>query len=516
MRVKSYRFRLISILLVISLVALPPSAYGNQIEITSAHPNHLISSEGGVLIEDIPYFWQEISGFCYWTAISMALHTAGVPIDLHTFLAVSGIGFSTAYVRVNDTMMLLPGALFRQQEQLLPFCELYGLTHELHMDQNSVWTPVAIEYWSSWGVNVTGMNGQSDAFNLLRSTIDAGFPAILWTDPYYLPAEDYDIVRELGIRQNTSAPEVGHAVLAVGYDETDTTVQLMDPGVGTLEPNFGYPDDGRGYYTVDYSTLDDAWQALGYGITILKPGNGSIQDFESRLGEHVASRLLGNYTSYLPGIEELSYVSLGENAFRSLRYDMESESIKSYIEQFESVEERVWALFMKGYDLETMITLQYLSYRVALETLPDVMPNTDLSQFLEEGSAALAHMEALSENGTLTDMYYFGSYDSLLTNTFINIAIRYNSTEDIDGALASYSWQLGKISLKLIRIADAWKKAGEALKAALSGEPYPPVPDYLQPGTPDWMYLVGAASAVGAGAVVIMIIFTRKRIKSTG
>ncbi|MHA2193484.1 MAG: C39 family peptidase, partial [Candidatus Thorarchaeota archaeon] len=404
MSAKSKVCNLICVVLFLSWMTLPLATSNTILEPRSALPDHLVSSEGGVLIEDVPYYWQEINGFCYWTTIAMALHAVGVPIDLHTFFAVSGIGFSNAYVRVNDSMMMLPGAFFRQQAQLLPFCELYGLTHELHVDQNSNWTPLAIEYWSEWGVNITGMNGQSDAFDLLKNTIDAGFPAILWTDPYYLPAEDYDIVRELGIRQNTSAPEVGHAVLAVGYDDTDSTVQVMDPGVGAFGPNFGYPYDGRGYYTVDYSMLNDAWRALGYGITILKPGNGSIQDFESRLGEHVVNRLLGNSTSYLPEIEALDYVSLGENAFRSLRHDMESEIIKSYVEQFESVEERVSVLWTLGVHLETMMTLQYLSYRVALETLPEVMPNTDLSQFLEEGSVALSYMETLSENKTLTDL----------------------------------------------------------------------------------------------------------------
>jgi hypothetical protein len=494
-------------------MTLPMVTSNTGLKPTSADPNHFVSSEEAVLIEDIPYFWQEINGFCYWTALSMALYKAGVPVDLHTFFAVSGIGFSNTYVRVNDTMMMLPGAFFRQQAQLLPFCELYGLSHELHVDQNSNWTPIAIEYWSGWGVNITGMNGQSDAFDLLRSTIDAGFPAILWTDPYYLPPEDYEIARDLGIKQNTSAPAVGHAVLAVGYDDIDSTVQLMDPGVGAFGPNFGYPDDGRGYYTIDYSTLDDAWKALGYGTTILKPGNGSVQDFEARLGEHVVNRLLGNSSSYMPEIEELPYVSFGENSFRSLRYDMEPESIKSYLEHFETVEEKVWALLAIGVDLETMMTLQYLSYRVALEALPDLMPNTDLSQFLVEGRAALSHMEALSENRTLTDMYYLESCDSLLTNTFIWMAMRYNSTGDLDTALNTYEWQLGKISLQLIQIADAWKKAGEALKAALSGEPYPAIPPPW-PLTPDWMYLVGAAATIGVGAFAIMIVVTRKRIRS--
>ncbi|MHA2209993.1 MAG: hypothetical protein ACXABV_12575 [Candidatus Thorarchaeota archaeon] len=142
------------------------------------------------------------------------------------------------------------------------------------------------------------------------------------------------------------------------------------------------------------------------------------------------------------------------------------------------------------------------------------MPNTDLSQFLEEGSVALSYMETLSENKTLTDLYYYGSSDSLLTSTFINIAMSYNSTEDLDGALASYSWQLGKIALKLIRIADAWRNAGEALKAALSGDPYPAIPDILPLVTPEWMYVVGAAATVGAGAFAIMIVVTKKRSRS--
>jgi len=514
MRVKSNVFRLICILLILSWMTLPQSTSSTRLEPTLANPNRPISNEGGVLLEDIPYFWQEINGFCYWTALTMALHKAGVPIDLHTFFAVSGIGFTNAFVRVNDTMMMLPGALFRQQAQLLPFCELYGLTHELHVDLNSNWTPIAIEYWSSWGVNITGMNGESDASDLLKSTIDAGFPAVLWTDPYYLPAEDYDIARELGIRQNTSAPEVGHAVLAVGYDDAESTVQLMDPGVGAFGPNFGYPDDDRWYYAVDYSTLDDAWRALGYGITILKPGNGSIQDFESRLGELIVSRLLGNFTSYMPDTEELPFITFGENAFRSLRYDMEPESIKSYIEQLESMEERVYALLMIGADLETMMTLQYLSYRVALEALPDVMPNTDLNQFLEEGRAAFSHMEALSENRTLTDLYYLENSDSLLTNTFINMAMRYNSTEDLDTTLNAYEWSLGKIALQLVQIADAWKNAGEALRAALSGEPYPAVPNHQPLITAEWMYVVGATAAVGAGAFAVVIIVTLKRSRS--
>ncbi len=501
---ESYKAILISILL-FSWAILPLSTFGKGLEPKLLHPNWLHSSEDGVLIEDIPYFWQEINGFCYWTAITMALHKVGVPIDLYTFFAVSGIGFSSAYLKVNDTMMMLPGTLFRQQEQLLPFCELYGLTHEIYLDQNSNWTPIAIDVWSSWGVNVTGINGQSEAFDILRNTIDEGFPVILWTDPFYLPAEDYAIVRDLGIRQNASAPEVGHAVLAVGYDDADSTVHVMDPGVGSFGPNFGYPDDGRWNYTIAYSMLDDAWKALGYGITILRPGNGTVQDFESRLGEHIVKRLLGNSTSYLPNTEELPYLSFGENAFRTLRYDMESENIISYIEEFESAEEKWIALLMIGVNLETMMTLQYLSYRVALEALPDLMPNTELSRFLEEGRLALSYMEALSANGTLTDLYYLESCDSLLTNTFISIAMKYNSTGELDTALASYSWQLGNIALKLVRIADAWRNAGNTLQAALSG-------GSLQ--TPsDWLYLLSVVATVSVGATAIVIVIAWKLVR---
>ncbi len=497
-RQTSYTVILISTFLILSWIILPLSPNNISSDSKSTSKQYIIPSTDGVLIKDIPYFWQEINGFCYWTAITMAMHKVGVPIDLYTFFAVSGIGFSNAYVRVNDTMMMLPGALFRQQEQLLPLCEFYGLSHELYINQNANWTPFAIATWSSWGVNITGISGQSEAFDILRKTIDDGFPVILWTDPYYLPAEDYDIARNLGIRQNDSAPEVGHAVLAIGYDDTDGTVQVMDPGVGSFGSNFGYPDDGRWNYSVDYTMLNDAWGAIGYGATILKPGNGTIQDFESRLGNHVVNRLLGNYTSYLPETEELSFISLGENAFRTLSRDMDPETIRSYIEELESAEERWLALLSMGYNFESMMTLQYLSYRVALSVLPDLMPNTDLSLFLEEGSAALSYMEVLSANRSLTDLYYLGSSETLLTSTFINIAMRYNSSGELETTLNSYSWQLGKISLQLIRIADAWKNAGEVLRLVLSGED----PNQTQPSLYVWLLPVGAAVSIGIVAIV--------------
>jgi hypothetical protein len=76
------------------------------------------SDEGYGYISEIPYQWQEINGFCHWSALSMALRHAGAPLDLHSLFAASGIGFSTGYIRYEDLAVFLSGSTLRQMEPL--------------------------------------------------------------------------------------------------------------------------------------------------------------------------------------------------------------------------------------------------------------------------------------------------------------------------------------------------------------------------------------------------------------
>jgi hypothetical protein len=448
--------------------------------------------EDSAYITDIPYVWQEINGFCHWASITMAMHCVGVELNLHELFAVSGLGFSIAYVRFNETALMLPGVGFRQQAQLLQICELYGLEHELYLDGNKEWTNLFLESYELWGLNAQPLTGEADAFDIMKATIDEGYPVVLWTDPYYLPAEDYDILRQYGLKSNESAPASGHSILAVGYNDTAETVNIMDPGVGAFGDDFGYPDDGRWNYTVNYTTLSQAWNVLGYGITIVKPGNGTIPDFSDTLAELVIDRLRGERQSYAEDAEDIFFVLFGESAYRGLSYDMTIEGIKSYVEQFDEPETQLLVLANMGIELEGANTLQYLSYRSALESLPKLLPDLDLSGFLEAGRGALHHMAELSHNGSKTGQYY----ESLLTNTFIDVALEFESSGDLDSALESQSENITIIADHLLAIADAWDNAANALETAMSTTPI------ISP--------ILAIAGVGIVIVVIVIIIKKR------
>jgi hypothetical protein len=484
------------LLLLISLTALSvfvDNTGSGPLEFGSDPKFH--SSEDGACITGIPYSWQEINGFCHWASITMALHCVGVELTLHELLAVSGIGFSMAYVRFNETMILAPGAMFRQPAQFLPVSELYGLTYDMYLDQNAPWTDIFLDAWAAWGVNATPIDGKSEAFSILKDTIDDGYPVVVWTDPYYLPPIDYDIVREYGLKQDPSAPISGHSVLAVGYNDTSETVEVMDPGVGAFGEFFGYPDDGRWSYSVNYTTLDNAWSALGYGVTIVKPGSGIVDEFSTKLGENVVDRLRGERNAYAKGAEDIFFITFGESAFRGLSYDMTVEGIKSYVEQFETPDEQFMVLAVGGFDIEGSLTLQYLAYRSALEALPNLLPDLDLDPFLEAGRTALSYMAELSQNGTLTDIFIIENYDSLLTNTFMGIALDFQESGDLDTALDAYSEDIAQIAEHLLAIADAWDSAANALETAISSNPL------------DSPFL----AIVGIGVVVIVIVIVARR-----
>ncbi|MHA1957926.1 MAG: C39 family peptidase [Candidatus Thorarchaeota archaeon] len=391
-----------------------------------------------------------------------------MPLSLHDYFAVSGIGFSMTYIRLDDTILFWPGAFFRQQYQLVPICELYGLNHSVYLDSTYEWTTTLVSAWQSWGVNASLIDGKDEAFNILRENIDAGIPVVVWADPYYLPPIDYDIARQYGEPQDPTAPS-GHAILAVGYNDTAGTVEIMDPGVGSFGEDFGYPDDGRWSYSMNYSILDTAWSPLAYGITLIKPGSGISPDFNSQLADHVANRLLGDWSEYAPESEEQFFASFGESAFRGLSLDMSVTGIASFLDELDTFQERRNTLFAIGFELESMIMLQYLSFRTALEALIGLMPDVDLTEVIEIGRTALPHFDVLSDNRSMTDPFYGEVFDSLLTTTFVSISDSYETSYDYELALDEYSEELNIIAGHLLGIADIWKATGEALQVAMLG-----------------------------------------------
>jgi len=455
---------MVATLLCVTALSLPIDAA----TLTSTQQDTTCQSSAGYgYLSDIPYQWQEINGFCHWSALSMALRHAGAPLDLHNLFAASGIGFSAGYIRYEELAVFLSGAMLRQMEPLPTIASFYGLSIDIYMDDDvgigTAYGPAMV----AWGLNYTDMDGWTDTLDLIRTTIDDGYPLAIWTDPYYLPPSDYDFARTQGLQSQDTGS--GHSVLCVGYNDTAGEVRIMDPGVGAFGENFGFPNDGRWLYSVSYSTLQNAMMHMSYGSVVIRTGNGPSDDFTSSLASYICERLRGDRSSYGEGLENIFFANFGADAFRGLSYDLTKESIIAYLDDVSpNKDDRYYTLIILGLQIEMGITLQYLSYRESLKTLPRILADLDLEAFLESASPAVSHLAWLSENASLIDPYY-SINGTILTQTLTNIADLYDETDDLDAAIEFYEQDLEDIRGHLIAIADAWVAAADTLEAALQG-----------------------------------------------
>ncbi|MFW9965638.1 MAG: C39 family peptidase [Candidatus Thorarchaeota archaeon] len=460
---KNYIAIIIAAALCVTVMQLPSSISEPGLVISS--PGYQPASEGYGHISGVPYQWQEINGFCQWSALSMALRHAGAPLELHNLFAASGIGFSAGYIRYEDLAVFLPGAMLRQMEPLPTIANLYGLNIDIYMDDD---IGIGIAYgpaMAAWGLNYTDIEGWTGTLDLIRTTVDDGYPLAIWTDPYYLPPSDYDFARTMGIQSVDTGS--GHAVLCIGYNDTASEVIIMDPGVGAFGENFGFPDDGRWLYSVNYSTLQNAMKYMGYGSVVVQTGSGPPDDFESMLASYICERLRGVRSSYGEGLENVFYANFGADAFRGLSYDLTKESIIAYLDDVSlNKYDRYYTLIITGLQIEMGITLQYLSYRESLKTLPRILADLDLEAFLESASLAVSHLALLSENASLIDPYYSVN-GTILTQTLTNIANLYNETDDLEAAIEFYEQDIEDIRDHLTAISDAWDAAADTLEAAL-------------------------------------------------
>ena len=448
-------------------------------------------------IDDVPYVWQEINGYCYWSSVDMALQYIDIPYNLYQFFAASGIGFSAAYIMIEDTQLFMSGGAFRQQQNVPVFCDLLGIDHKAYFDSNSEWIQVVKPIWLEADFNIELIDGSEAAFEQLRSTIDEGYPAVLWVDPYWLPAIDYDELRQYIYPQDPAAPSSGHAIVAVGYNDTAQTVEIMDPGVGAFGSRYGYPDDGRWHYTANYSTLELAWNTLGYGQVVFKPSGEIVQNQEERIGNHIVDRLLGNTTSYAPDLEDLFFASFGEVAFRGLSLDSTVNGILNYLDQFDETIDREDILRFTGYSHELFMSMQYPAYRGALESLPSVLPSYDVTEVVELAREAYPHMAVLSTNDSLVDLAY--RFDgTLIASTYFAIADSYEVSGDIDEAVQEHSSEIEELAEHYLAIADSWKAAGEALDAILSDSDSLLLPLY-------------AGVSITAGILFVGVVIWRRR-----
>ncbi|MBN2228553.1 MAG: C39 family peptidase [Candidatus Thorarchaeota archaeon] len=488
--------KLALLVMLTALILITPQIAG--ISSNEQSSTTFVQSDEG-LLPATSYVWQEINGLCAWAATAMAMQYAGVQLDLHDVLAATTVGFSFAYFQINDTLLMFPGALYTQAEPTKFLADLYGVNYTIYLGDTVPYVEQNIQVWESEGLTVGIIHGEDDAFDLMRTTIDSGYPLLVSVDPTWLPASDYDILREADLSGG------GHGILIVGYNDTEGTATIIDPGVGSFGDDFGYPIDGRGNYTkITYTALNNAWSNRYYISNTFLPSGPALASVDDSLGPLIRDKLLGVGTIYSPNSANAYYGKFGEMAFRTMSEDMDEAGIKSYLNVFDGIQDEVQfksaAILFIGLGLEAQVTLQYLSYRAALASLPTLMTDTNLSEFIEAGDRALPYFEEIVDNSTLIYPTNFTQITGYVATTFKAIAESYNATGNIDAAFAPYSDDLNDICANLLGIADSWRDAGLALEK-------------IWPN--NFLTLYGPVIAFAGGAIVVAVVvliwWTRKK-----
>jgi hypothetical protein len=479
----------ILLIIVLSMTVIP-------VGVVEDVPTQGLNFSLGEEITGVPYVWQEINGFCFPSALSMVLQSMGLDLSLYDILAASGSGFSMVSISVNEAMTFFPGVMVRQLPWFEFITDLYGLEMQFYLDSSTDYGLNALQILARWGSNCIDYSNSNETspFGVMRESIDAGYPLTISADTYYLPVEDWDLIRDY---IGPMVPGgVGHAIVIVGYNDTSNQVQVYDPGVGLGTANHGYPDDGRWNYTMTYAELFQAWQSAGFATFRVSNGTGQVVDFEDRLATYISNRMIGNRSAYFEGNENLFYLGTGADAFRGIGLDMCLEAIRDYAQNYMEVD-KANALRALGQNLESMITMQYNAFRGSMDSLPDLLPSIELQSFLEEASEAIPHMDALSHNDTVKMSINIPSRDTLLYNTFFGMADHFDSTWDLDASINEFSEELEVISGHFIAIADAWRAAGETLSLELG--------DSSGLSTGDLIVVLGGGSAVLIVGAIIVI-----------
>jgi hypothetical protein len=277
--------------------------------------------------DSVPWVWQEVDGYCHYASLAMMFNCYGSNDTVYGTVELANCPHSMIYI--DDWFYIIGGIFVSQAMSDLAFA---GEIRNCSMDLD-------IEY--TWNNYVTE----------LKSHIDSGLPAETSVDPYYMPQEDYDLLRAYDIHG-------GHGIVIIGY--TDSSVIVNDPGVGLPFPdNPPIPDpEKRGIdVIIDLETFRSAVESTSgtpYLLLSYTPNGGlpSHDEVLCRALEQSIPRLEGNpeafdpgwFVGWPPGWDPLCSIP----GYTAMREDMNLDTFQPYF---------YWVLDQAGDSLELALEI---------------------------------------------------------------------------------------------------------------------------------------------------------------
>jgi len=256
------------------------------------------------LIDGVPYVSQETNFYCSYATITMIFNYYKRNTSLDEILYSSGIGYSLLYQRsygLTFQHLFSGGYLLCQNINEQEFlASLFALSYE-------IWYPDLTstsdsEYWQEYWPKI-------------KNHISNDVPVITSVDPYSIPY--------LGEKLNSDDFHGGHALVLVGFNESNNTVCYNDPAAGL------WNDEENGTYV--YLSQDIFRGAVQnttgtkYVISVYLNNSGTLPMSKEQRFQKAHERNIQKMKGTIgvgPNFRQLFFAHSGINALKTFKKDI--------------------------------------------------------------------------------------------------------------------------------------------------------------------------------------------------
>jgi len=412
-------------LIIVFAIVVTPLLSSSTVSISTSNldqfSNTLSDPPEAYVIEGVPHVGQD-GAYCAYASITMIFQYYGINTTEHEVLYNSGAGHSYAYKTELNCIHLS----FNPNEREF-LASLYVLS---------------FDHWKADADTLSAEECWQEYWYRVKQNISQDIPICTIVNPFLMPSSKDFVgipmwLSNLLSRWNIVLP-ASHAIIIVGYNETNGTVCYNDPATGL------WNDDAGGTYVwmnqTEFKLAVDKTSSLGSGYVISRfidtpsdPLNKS--EVFARAHQRNIERMRGNKSVYA---EKFSKFSLGINGLKELRNDLNTVKgrLPTIIEY--KIRGSLYRVLKRTFRTVEMWRATLMSQ---FEYAPYVKRH--VSQYLYENSniSELCEFEARllereAENWSKLDDYFLEFEHVRFFNLLIPRIIIHNMVETLDNIIA--------------------------------------------------------------------------------